>query len=328
MLPTEIAQHVAALRTGAGFVARPDVYTLRLTGPDRVRYLNGMVTSDVATLAPGQGQLSIKATPRGRVEGMLRIRSTADAFLIDVSESSAQAVADSLVKMMIADDVTLGDGTPERAIIGVYGPQAAARLETVGLAVPSDLYASEVTADVTVVRDDRWGPVGYELHVPPDALETWQGRLSEAGATAVSTAALDAVRIEFGRPRDGVDIDTDTIPMEARLEEALNFEKGCYVGQEVIARAHNLGGVKHILVGLQFEGEPPPAGARLESEADGKATGEVTSVVYSPTLEKNIGLGFVRIAHQTPGTGLRVLAAGEDPTPLGRAVVATLPLVG
>ncbi|MEM7677361.1 MAG: glycine cleavage T C-terminal barrel domain-containing protein, partial [Myxococcota bacterium] len=121
--------------------------------------------------------------------------------------------------------------------------------------------------------------------------------------------------------RDGVDIDVDTIPMEARLEPAIDFTKGCFVGQEVIARAHNLGGVKHKLVGLQFEGGVPVIGAKLTAETDGKATGEVTSAVMSPTLERAIGLGYVRVAHETVGTALRV----ED-SPV-RAQVAGLPFV-
>ena len=131
-----------------------------------------------------------------------------------------------------------------------------------------------------------------------------------------------------GWPRDGVDIDVDTIPMEARLEPAIDFKKGCYVGQEVIARAHNLGGVKHILVGLSFEGDtPPPAGATLVSADESKNTGEVTSAVASPTLGRAIGLGYVRVAHQAPGTSLVVHAPGDSGAPIGRAEVASLPLV-
>ena len=319
-----MADQIAALGTGAGMLVKPDVYTLVLQGADRVRFLNGMVTSDVSKLAPGQGQLAVKASPRGRVEGLLRIRCAADALYVEVTESSAQRVADALAKMIIMDDATLADGTPSRTVLGLYGPRSAAILRGLSLASPTNPHAFESTEFVTVINDDTFGIDGFELHVPPADADVWQEKLTTSGAVAVSPDALDVVRVERGRPRDGVDIDVDTIPMEARLEDALDFEKGCYVGQEVIARAHNLGGVKHILVGLTFEGAPPAAaGLALTADADGKATGEVTSVVVSPTYG-SIGLGFVRTAHQSPGTVLRVHSE-SDATEVGRATVAALP---
>ncbi len=322
---SDIAHDVTALRTDAGLLPRPEVYTLVLGGPDRVRFLNGMVTNDVERLAPGQGQMAVKASPRGRVEGLVRVRRSEDAFFLEVEEASAQAVADGLAKMMIMDDVTLADGTPDRTVLALVGPRSAEILGTVQLPAPDAEYAFATAAGVTVIRDDAFGGVGYELHVPPSDVAKWQDRLTKAGATMVSSGSLDVIRIENGRPRDGVDIDADTIPMEARLEAAIDFEKGCYVGQEVIARAHNLGGVKHILVGLELDGEaPPPVGARLYATENGKETGEVTSAVWSPTFGRAIGLGFVRVAHQAPGTELEVRAADGD-TPAGRATVAALP---
>ena len=328
---TDIAGHVAALREAAGIIARPEVYTLVFEGEDRVRFLNGMVSTDVAKLEPGQGQAAIKATPKGRVEGLLRIRASETAIYLDVEEASAQDVANSLAKMIIMDDVTLADGTPDRAVIGLYGPKSGEVVDHLALARPADEHHFKTTGQVTVVRDDGFGPEGYQLHVPPAEADGWTAKLSEAGAISVSADAVNVVRVEHGRPRDRVDIDLDTIPMEARLESAIDFSKGCYVGQEVIARAHNLGGVKHILVGLSFEGEAPaPVGARLVTEAEGKPSGEVTSAVMSPTYGP-VGLGFVRIAHQAPGTRLRLEteATGEKPAEtIGTAVVAVLPWTG
>ena len=328
MNASDISQHVTALRQAAGFVRRAEIYTLVLRGVDRARFLNGMVTNDVERLEPGLGQLAVKASPRGRVEGVVRIRCAEDAFFIDVEEASAQAVADGLAKMIIMDDVTLSDGTDARTVIAVVGPEAEKVLTAAELAVPKAQYASSTTNGVTVIRDDGFGPAGYELHVPPAEADAWSSKLSAGGAVEVSSDALDIVRVEHGRPRDGVDIDADTIPMEARLDAALDFEKGCFVGQEVIARAHNLGGVKHILVGLNFDGETPPIGTRLTAEDDGKSTGEVTSAVWSPTLGRSIGLGYVRIAHQAPGTALELDAPegqAETTKPEGRATVASLP---
>ena len=326
MNASNIAAEVAALRGTAGVLERPEVYTLVLTGADRVQFMNGMVTSDVAKLTPGQGQIAVKATSRGRVEGVLRVRMDDDALLVEVDEATAQAVADGLAKMIIMEDVALADGTPQRTVLSLVGPRAAEVLATVELPVPGPAHSFLAAEGVTVVRDDGFGPSGFELHVAPDAATAWRARLADAGATPVSAAALDVVRIEFGRPRDGIDIDADTIPMEARLDAALDFEKGCFVGQEVIARAHNLGGVKHILVGLAFEGDtPPPIGSSLAAAADGKATGEVTSAVVSPTFGRPIGLGYVRVAHQEVGTQLTVSAGDDGAAPVATAAVAPLP---
>lgn len=327
-----IEEQVSALRTRAGFVVRPEVYTLVLEGPDRVRFLNGMLTSDVALLAPGQGQLSVKATPRGRVEGLVRVRCLEEALEIDLEEASAQNVANSLVKMIIMDEVTLGDRTPDRTVIGLYGPTATEVLASAGITLSPLALHGFIDVDGPlpgrIIRDPSFGVPGYELHVPPAQLDAWQTALTEARAAVVSPAALDIVRVERGRPRDGIDIDADTIPMEARLEEALDFKKGCYVGQEVIARAHNLGGVKHILVALDFEGETPAVGSRLVADADGKMTGEVTSAVRSPTAGRSIGLGYVRVAHQAPATSLSVHPPGDDApqAPIGRATVRGEPI--
>ncbi|MEL7372274.1 MAG: glycine cleavage T C-terminal barrel domain-containing protein [Myxococcota bacterium] len=319
-----VESQVTALRTTAGWLARPEVYTLVLTGEDRVRFLNGMVTTDVAKLAPGQGQLSIKATPKGRVEGMLRVRCLSSALHIEVEEVSAQAVADGLAKMIIMDDVQMSDGTSDRAVFSVVGPMAAEKLSGLGLELPAAAHGFATTGAVTVIQDEGLGPRGFQLHVSSSEAAAWSAKFTEAGLTEVSMAAFDVLRVEQGVPRDGVDVDNDTIPMEARLEPAVDFSKGCFVGQEVIARAHNLGGVKHKLVGLQFEGGVPMVGAKLTADADGKDTGEVTSAVMSPTLERPIGLGYVRIAHEAVGTVLRVGDANDSNV---RAQVAALPFI-
>ena len=275
MNASDISQHVTALRQAAGFVRRAEIYTLVLRGVDRARFLNGMVTNDVERLEPGLGQLAVKASPRGRVEGVVRIRCAEDAFFIDVEEASAQAVADGLAKMIIMDDVTLSDGTDARTVIAVVGPEAEKVLTAAELAVPKAQYASSTTNGVTVIRDDGFGPAGYELHVPPAEADAWSSKLSAGGAVEVSSDALDIVRVEHGRPRDGVDIDADTIPMEARLDAALDFEKGCFVGQEVIARAHNLGGGEAHSRGPQFrrrnaaDRDPPDGGGRRKVDRGG-----------------------------------------------------------
>lgn len=303
MNATDRGAAVSALRSAAGALVRPEVLTIRVTGADRVRFLNGMLSNDVAKLAPGEAQRAVKASSKGRVEGVLRVRRRAEEVLLDVREVSAARVAGELVKFVVMDDVTLHDASSERQVLSVHGPRAAEILTAAGFGAPPSRNLTFVEGEgLTVVRDDEYGIEGYELHVA-DA-EAALERLAGAGAQRVTLADLDVVRIEAGRPLDGVDIGEDTIPLEARLYEAVDPSKGCYIGQEVIARATLRGGVKHRLVGLAFEGTLPPAGAELFVEGGDRRTGEVTSSVTSPTLGRAIGLGYVHVDHEAPGTHL------------------------
>ena len=317
---------VRALREAAGALPRPEVSTLVLTGPDRQRYLNGMVSGNVARLQPGDGLLAVKPNGRGRVEAVVRVRAGEEALFLDLAAVVATQVQRSLEQLIIMDDCALADGTGGREVLGVCGPAAAEVLARAGLEGAAALaeHGSRSFGEVTVIRDRGFGVDGFELHVPAGGAGAMLERLAAAGAARVSAEALEVLRVEAGVPRDGAELDDDVIPLEARLEPILDFTKGCYVGQEVIARAHNLGGVKHILVGVKVTGEVvPPLGAELfAASAADKVTGELTSAVRSPALGV-IGLGYVRRAHEAPGTALVVL------WPEGRAEaeVAELPFV-
>ncbi len=301
-----IALDVSAIRRRAGVLRRSDVRTLRVTGTDRVRFLNGMLTNDVARLAPGEGMLAVKCTHRGRVQGVLRVRCTEEALFLDLLAVAAPKVTEALLSLIVMDEVDIQDCSEERAVLGLYGPHAAGVLEASGLwaGAPPAGHGFAETAQARVIAEPRFGVPGFEIHVPSSADAGRVLRaLTHSGAQEVTPEALNVLRVEAGFPWDGSDIDEDTIPMEARLEEAINLEKGCFLGQEVIARATNLGGIKHILVGVAIDGvECPPPGAVLYRADPKKETGELCSVVWSPTLKTNIALGYVRKADDAPGT--------------------------
>lgn len=296
------AAAVAALRDSAGVLVRPDVLTVRVSGSDRIRFLNGMLSNDVEKLGIGEGQRAVKASAKGRVEGVLRVRRCELDVLLDLREVSAGRVAGELVKFIVMDDVSISDASSERQVVSIHGPESRAVLAKVGFQAIPERNLSFTTGDPTIIRDDEFGVEGYELHVG-DAGRTLEALVAQ-GAVEVTFPDLDIVRVEAGRPLDGVDIDLDTIPMEARLEEAIDLDKGCFIGQEVIARATLRGGVKHRLVGLRFGDRLPPAGAELWPEGAERAAGELTSSVFSPTLKRFIGLGYLHIDHEAPGTRL------------------------
>lgn len=298
-----------ALCSGAGVLARPELHTLRLDGPDRVRFLNGMVTNDVKRLVPGTGQRSVKTNNRGRVEGLLRVRADAEALWIDVLETSAARVCGVLDRFIIMDDCAIRDVSEDRRVVSLLGPDSLRVAAAAGLApeaeLPMDGFAP-IPGGVAV-RDESLGVPGLELHLEPAAAERALSALVEAGAVPVDREVVELLRIERGVPLDGVDVDEDTIPMEARLDAMISSEKGCYVGQEVIARATIQGQVAHLLVGLRLPAEVEPAaliGAELLAEDD-KRVGEISSAVRSPRFGP-IALGYTKRRWAEPGTRLRV----------------------
>lgn len=314
MSETEAA--AAVLRRGAGVLALPERLSIRVEGEDRARFLNGMLSSDVVRLEVGAWQSAVKASAKGRVEGMIRVRREAEVYWLDLVEASAGRVAGELVKYVVMDDVRLSDGSSGREVVGLWGPEAPGVLERLGLPLPEDgRFASN--SELTVLRDDAYGVPGYEIHQAPGM--GW-ARFVDAGATPIEPAELDVLRVEAGVPKDGVDVDLDTIPLEANLDHAIDLKKGCYIGQEVIARATHRGGVRHRLVGLRFGAAVPEVGAALFGPGAEKATGEVTSVVNSGRFGE-IGLGYVRVEMMEPGTKLEVGPARSE------AVVAALPFV-
>lgn len=319
---------VSAFREGAAVLERPEVRTLAVTGPDRVRFLNGMVTNDVSALKDGEGMMAVKTSNRGRVEGVLRVRAFADRLAIDLLDVVAEKVRKTLDQFIIMDDCAVADVSDQREVVAIYGPEARKMLTGIDLAVPKDLPQHFYVArdGVVVIREAMLGLDGFELHVPFGSGSAVRNSLLGQGAKRASWPDLDVARVEAGAPIDGRELDDDTIPMEARLDPAINMHKGCYVGQEVIARATNLGGVKHILVGVKLSGdEAAQEGTPLYSGPGGPRTGELCSVVWSPNMKCFIALAFVHKKDEAPGTTL--VAKPDSGHPIADALVTALPFV-
>jgi tRNA-modifying protein YgfZ len=336
-----------ALRRGAGLLDRPATGRILLTGADRRSYLQGLLTNDIAALMPGTGCYAAMLTAQGRMLTDLRVLELGDAVLLDVPLQVTSAIREHLDRVLLdvplqvtsairehldrfifSEDVQVEDVTEARAGIGVYGPRAlevlvAARTEG---GAPSSLFESTrvrlAGADAILVRSDEPGIPGYEVVVDSAQAEAVTAALLRSGAVRVTPQDVEAVRIESGRPRFGVDMDAETIPLEAGLEErAISRSKGCYVGQEVIVRVQDRGHgrVAKRLVGLTFDADAPvpSAGARIASgERD---IGRVTSAIRSPALARPIAMGYVHRDFVEPGTEVVVDGAA--------AAVSSLPLV-
>jgi folate-binding protein YgfZ len=327
-----------AARAGAVVVDRSAEGRLRLSGADRVTWLQGLVTNDVAALQPGQGCYAAYLTPQGRMISDLRILATREALLLDVPTVARATVAARFEQFIITEDVVVEDVTARVARLAVHGPASPAVVEK-ALDVPPGSLAQLAEhghldvefqdAPIIVAGCQALGGPGFDIYCAADRITDVAARLFACGAHDITAAAWDTLRIEAGLPLFGVDMDTDTIPLEAGLEaSAISQTKGCYVGQEVVIRILHRGGGRVVrrLVPWTAEAESgedavvPAAGTPFT--AGGKDVGRVTSAAWSPALRRIVGLGYAHRDHTEPGTKLTV---GAEP-PLA-VTVATLPLV-
>jgi len=331
-------EQYTALREGAGLLDRSDRGRLRLTGSDRRNYLQGLLTNDIAALSAGDGCYAAFLTAQGRMISDMRVSELGDAVLLDLPASTSDTVRQRLSDFIFSEDVEVVDVTATLAQFGVYGPEAAAMLETaIGPSVRREqLERMECTTNarfefggdpLLVVRSDDYGVAGFELFAPAQKAPDLDRALRNAGAMPIAPAVAEITRVEAGRPEFGADMDEHTIPLEAGIEDrAISLTKGCYVGQEIIIRVlhRGHGRVAKRLVG--FVGESPETalerGDRLvTADAPGKEVGSLTSAVRSPLLQRPIALGYVQRDYTEPGTVLRTSKSS------GQVTVVPLPIV-
>jgi folate-binding protein YgfZ len=295
------APDYAAALAGLGHRFRtPGV--IAVEGPDRIAFLQGQLTQDVRGLESGQSRPMAGLTPKGRLLYFGRLAALADRLLLLVAPAERAAIVRHLGKYAVFQKVSVSDASHEFVLLGLYGPAAGRFPRPEGaLALPAD---GEFAAGLLA-------PSGSRLEL--------EGVLERAGSVAVSEESAQILRVEAGRPRFGGDADQDNLPDEVGLQSAISTTKGCYVGQEIVARLRTYGRVNRRLVGFRFPEEPVPAGTVFcDSEKENLELGRVTSAVDSPRFGR-IGLGFA-FRDVAEGTALRLPAH-----PGQCAVVAALP---
>ncbi|HEY2769444.1 MAG TPA: glycine cleavage T C-terminal barrel domain-containing protein [Solirubrobacteraceae bacterium] len=274
-----------------GLLDRSERGKLALSGAEAATFLQGQVSNDVERLAPGIGCYAAFLTPKGKMLGDIRILATGDELLLDTERVALQILFNMIRRFSLGYQVELHKRTLERGLLSLIGPESA------DLAGAGDLGADEHAHTVIevpgsglparAIRSD----VGVDLLCDAADTAALRSALEEAGAVTVGEAAADCLRVEHGRPRYGTDLDDTVIPQEAGLNErAVSFTKGCYVGQETVARLHYRGKPNRQLRGLRMSGT---AEAGEELVYEGRTVGRVTSVAASPRFG-SIALGFVR----------------------------------
>ena len=311
------------VRRGAGLFELPARGVLAVQGSDRTRWLNGMITNDVARLEPGpraSGCYAALLTPQGRIVADLHVLLRPGELWLELPQAEIVAVRERLAKLIIADDVKLLDRSRELGRLGLEGPQAFALMsellapaarDGVGALSPDACVEARIAGvDVLLCAFGWTGERALQLFLPGDAAAQAGVRnaLRNAGLrhglVLGDDEVLEILRVEAGLPKLHAELSLEVLPPEARLERAISYTKGCYTGQEIIARIRSRGQVAHLLVGIAAETEETPRHGDLV-EVSGEAVGEVTSGARSPT-EGPIALAFVRRAHAAPGTRVRV----------------------
>lgn len=328
---TDCVSEHNAVRNDIGIADNSYFGTLRLVGEDRAKFLHRIISNDVENLSVGEGNYATLLTNRGKIIADLRVYILDDAVYINTAPEITEVVYTELDKYIIADDVELTIETDNIGAIGVYGPNSAEFLQSVcnldGLSEVPDYHSRRCEIEqhsVVCVRSNALGVCGFHLYIEADSLEwLWNKLFSmKPDLTPVGWQALESLRIEAGTPRYGAELTDSVFPLEAELENAIDFEKGCYIGQEIVARMKYRGHPNRLLRGLEIHGEDL---VEMNSSIydDGKEIGWVTSSVISPTFGKPIALGYVRMAYTEPGSKIQI----ETPKDYVSATIVDLPFI-
>ena len=315
--PGVAASGYDAARRGAAFFDRADRGFIVVSGNDRALYLHGLLTNDVAGLKAGEGCYAAYLTPQGRMIADLWVYELGDVILLVMSRDVKDAVLTKLDQFIFTEDVQLGDVSSTFACVAIVGPGAAtvttqvlkgAPLETLAaLGEHGNLRAEFASAAAIIARVTDTGEPGYDLYVETAHGESLKAALRAAGASELDAPLVETLRIEAGIPKFHLDMDEDTIPLEAGIESrAISLTKGCYVGQEVIIRVlhRGHGRVARKLVGLMLDGAATPRRGAAVHSGD-REIGHVTSSARSPALQRPVALAYVHrdfVAEGTPVT--------------------------
>ena len=315
----------AALTGEVGFVDVSDRTRIELTGDDRAAFLHNLSTNDIKALITGAGCEAFLLNARGLVLAHVFVICRRQSLLIETVPGQQESLLSHLDRYLIREKVELHPRTAEWSELLVAGPRAADCLSAaLNVSAPSERLASiEPTwrdNSLTIARVEMTLPGGFLVFCPREAAAGLAEALANAGATRCSPAALETARIEAGFPYYGRDINDKTLPQEvARDPLAISFKKGCYIGQETVARIDSLGHVNKSLTGVRFEGSQLPA-VGTDLSAAGQVVGQVTSAAFSPRLGSPLALAYVRRGSDRVGAKLD--------SSLGLAEVVALPLRG
>ncbi len=324
---SDVRAEFSALLRGCGVYDLGFRARILVSGNDRVRWLNGMVTNNIRDLAVGRGVYAFLLSPQGRILGDMHVYNAGEALIVETDQTQIEKIVATFDHYIIMDDVEFADVSEMQTAIGLMGPKSREILRKAGIEI-AELQPLQTTTpqcscdcecvECTVVRTEDSPAETYEIWLAPKNIyKTWQA-LIKAGAMPVGSEAIELQRTASGVPLYGVDIRDRDLPQETEQMRALNFNKGCYIGQEIVERIRSRGNVHRRFTGFLAEGHARIApGAKISAE--GKEVGEITSAATLPIGgEQTVGLGYIRREIGVPGREVIVEGA--------KANVVSLPL--
>lgn len=297
---------------------------IEVSGGEAVQFLNGLITNDIAKLEENKWMFAAFPNAQGRLIAMVRVLKKDGKFLFDTGAVTREKVFENLFRFTFAGDFIVQDLSDDFGVLSVQGEKSGEMIEQIsGRKLNEENEIAEFNfngENILMIQSNHLSKNGFDLFVPKAVLEDLTKEFENQSAVKIGDEAFETLRIEQGTPRYGVDMDETNVVLETGIDSAVNFNKGCYIGQEIIARIHFRGHVAKKLTGLIFEDENAEINHGDEIKTlDDKNAGKLTSVIFSPKLGKKIALGYVRYAFLEKGTELKVGDA--------KAVVEDLPFV-
>jgi folate-binding protein YgfZ len=330
MTKTALSTDYSAVRDGgAGLIDLSARGRILISGTEAVMFLNGLITNDMKTLAVNTWMPAAFPNVQGRLLAAVRVIHREDGFLIDTESATRDTVIKLLERFTLAGDFRLADLTQNTAQFSIQGAQAPEIMAAIFGETVANLGRDAVASvdwqgkQVTVIRATHTAEDGFDLFVSATEVEALRDAFIKSGAQPIGNDTIETLRLEAGIARYGIDMDETNVVTETNLDNAVSFSKGCYIGQEIIARIKYRGHVAKKLAGLILEGEVSLESAAKIFSSDDKEIGRVTSAGFSPRLNRTITLGYVKFDYLAPGTGVNVVAGEERIA----AQVAELPFV-
>lgn len=324
-----LSEYSAVRDGGAGLLDQSSRGRILISGSEAVMFLNGLITNDMKTLAVNSWMAAAFANVQGRLLAAVRIAHRQDGFLIDTDNATRETVITLLDRFTLAGDFHVKDLTGETTMFSVQGRSASEIVSSVLGAEAARVERQKIAntgfgdATVNVIRATHTAEDGFDLFIDAHDSSKLGDALTAAGATPISNATFETLRIEAGVPLYGIDMDENNVVTETNLDDAVSFTKGCYLGQEIIVRIKHRGHVAKKLSGMVLDGATPvPRNSKIIS-SEGREIGRVTSSGFSPRLDRAIALGYLKYDYLAVGTEVKV-AAPESET---KATVAELPFV-
>lgn len=310
----ELAEYRIVREGGAGLLDLSSRGLVEVSGTEAEMFLNGLITNDVKTLAEGSWMLAAFPNAQGRLVAFARVLRRGDSYLFDTEAATRDTVLKTLERFTLAGDFRVRDTGGETAQLSVQGARASAVIgETFGaevaLAERWRIRAAEWDGQTAhLIRATHTGEDGFDIFLSAEQAPSLWSALMAVGARPVGHDALETLRIEAGLPRFGLDMDETNVVTETGLDEAVSYTKGCYIGQEIIARIHWRGHVAKRLAGLIFEDEGEVSRGASVKSTDDKEIGRVTSWTFSPGLNRSIALAYIKYDYLAPGTVAHVVS--------------------